>query len=143
MKGPILLVEDDENDIFFMTDAFKKAGINQVKFARNGKEALAYLRNASDGPDRAAFPMPDLVMLDMKLPYIMGLDVLKCIRQDMSLSVVVVILSASREAADVSAAYRLGANAYLVKPSDTQKLAEMVKCVKDFWLGLNVLPGGR
>ena len=143
MRGPVLLVEDDENDIFFMADAFKKTGIDDVKFARNGQEAIDYLRKARDRAQRDSFPMPELIMLDLKLPYVMGLDVLKCVRQEMRLAVAVVILSASREDVDVSAAYQLGANAYLVKPSDTQKLLEMVKCVKLFWLQLNISPGGK
>ena len=143
MRGPVLLVEDDENDIFFMTDAFKKTGIDDVKFARNGQEVIDYLRKARDRAQRDSFPMPELIMLDLKLPYVMGLDVLKCVRQEMRLAVAVVILSASREDVDVSAAYQLGANAYLVKPSDTQKLLEMVKCVKLFWLQLNISPGGK
>ena len=86
------------------------------------------------------FPPPGLVLLDLKLPYVMGLDVLKWIRQQPALPVVVIILSSSSELSDIKTAYRLGANAYLVKPPDVSKLVEVAKSIKDVWLTHNVLP---
>jgi DNA-binding response OmpR family regulator len=134
----ILLVEDEPNDVLFFQRATKKAGINdRVQVARDGQEAIDYLNGAGKFADRAAFPLPDLILLDLKLPFVMGLDVLKWIRQESELAPVVVILSASREAADITAAYRLGANGYLVKPAEASKLDDMVRAINDFWLTQN------
>jgi CheY-like chemotaxis protein len=127
LSGPVLLVDDDENDLFFMLDAFKKAGVDvPVQIVRDGQEATDYLSGVGNFSDRTRFPMPSLVLLDLKLPFVMGLDVLRAIRQQLNLPIIVIILSASREDADISAAYRLGANAYVVKPSDLTKLTDTV-----------------
>ncbi|HVK57757.1 MAG TPA: response regulator, partial [Candidatus Kapabacteria bacterium] len=92
-----------------------------------------YLRSSSEqGADG-----PHLIILDLKLPFVMGLDVLRCIRSELGLLTVVIIMSASAEKSDVAAAYRGGANAYLVKPSDTGKLTDIVKSIDAFWLNQN------
>jgi two-component system response regulator len=138
---PILLVEDDENDVFFFQRAASKAGIaNPVQVARDGQEALDYLQGAGKFAERAKFPLPCLILLDLKLPFVMGLDVLKWIRQQPSLAPIVLILSSSRVEADVATAYRLGAQGYLVKPAETGKLCETVKAINDFWLTQNTPP---
>jgi CheY-like chemotaxis protein len=138
MNSPVLLVEDDENDVFFMTEAFKKAGLAQrLQIAMDGRRAIEYLKGTGPYGDRTRFPLPCLVLLDLKLPFVMGLDVLRTIRQELHLLTVVVVLSASREPIDVAEAYRLGANAYLVKPSDMGRLQEMVKAIELFWLNHN------
>jgi DNA-binding response OmpR family regulator len=80
------------------------------------------------------------VLLDLKLPYVMGLDVLKWIRQQPELPVIVVILSSSKDEEDIATAYRLGANGFLVKPPDVGKLLDMAKSIKDFWLTQNTPP---
>lgn len=132
---PILLVEDEPNDVFFFQRAMKKAGITHpVQVARDGQEAIEYLQGSGKFADRVAFPFPGLILLDLKLPCVMGLDVLKWIRQQSEWGPIVVILSSSREDVDIAAAYRLGANAYLVKPSEVGKLEEMARTIKDFWL---------
>lgn len=141
MSGPILLVDDDENDVFFMLDAFKKAGVEApVQVVHDGKEATDYLTGTGNFGDRGRFPVPSLVLLDLKLPFVMGLDVLKAIRQQLNLRIIVVILSASREDADINAAYRLGANAYVVKPSDISKLTDTVRALDLFWFKTNMPP---
>ena len=141
MSGPILLVDDDENDVFFMLDAFKKAGVEiPVQVVKDGQEATNYLKGAGEFADRIRFPLPSVVLLDLKLPFVMGLDVLKAIRRDLKLSVIVIILSASREDADITAAYRLGANAYVVKPSDISRLTDTVHALNLFWLKTNMPP---
>jgi CheY-like chemotaxis protein len=144
----ILLVEDEENDVFFFQRAMSKAGVTTtVHVARDGQEAIDYFRGESKFADRAAFPFPSVVLLDLKLPFVMGLDVLKWIRQQSQLATIVVILSSSREQADIAAAYRLGANGYLVKPAEASKLLDLVKAISDFWLAQNTPPppplGGR
>jgi two-component system response regulator len=131
MTEPILLVEDDENDVFFMQEAFRKAGVkNAVRVARDGREALECLRDHNF--------KPGLIILDLKLPFIMGLDVLRSIRGELGLVTVVIVMSASGERADVTAAYRAGANAYLVKPSETARLMDIVKAIQAFWLSQNI-----
>ena len=140
MKKLILHVEDEENDVLLIQHALTKAGVTSpVHVASDGQQALDYLNGQGNYANRAEFPLPYLVLLDLKLPFVPGLDVLKFIRQT-ELPIVVVILSSSESDKDIAAAYRLGANAYLVKPSDISKLADVAKGIKDFWLTLNCPP---
>ena len=137
----ILQVEDDPNDVFFLKHAMKKAGVaNPIQVAKDGQEAIDYLQGAGKFADRGKFPFPCLVLLDLKLPYVMGLDVLKWIREQPGMALVVLLLTASGEEADIAAAYRLGANGFLVKPSEASKLQDIAKAIKDFWLTHNTLP---
>ena len=140
MTTTILLVEDDENDVFFMQQAMKKAGVvNPLRVASNGQEAIDYFEGTGKFANREEFPLPGMVLLDLKLPYVMGLDVLKWIRQQPRVSLVV-MLTASGNDADIAAAYRLGANAFMTKPSESGKFEDMVKALKDFWLTHNTMP---
>jgi CheY-like chemotaxis protein len=135
---PILHVEDDANDIFLLKHAMQKAGVAQpIQVAHNGQEAMDYLRGAGKFADREE---PCLILLDLKLSGVMGLEVLKWIRQQPGPALVVVVLTASGQDADIAAAYRLGANAYLIKPTDAREFEAMVKALKDFWLTHNTLP---
>jgi len=137
----ILQVEDDPNDVFFLKHAMKKAGVaNPIQVAKDGQEAIDYLQGAGKFADRGKFPFPCLVLLDLKLPYVMGLDVLKWIREQPGMALVVLLLTASGEEADIAAAYHLGANGFLVKPSEASKLQDIAKAIKDFWLTHNTLP---
>lgn len=137
----ILQVEDDSNDVFFLQHAMKKAGVaNPLHVVGDGQQAIDYLQGVGKFADRARYPLPGLVLLDLKLPYVMGLDVLKWIRAQPDLSVVVIILSASAQEADIAAAYRMGVNAFLTKPSEASKLEDIVKAIRDFWLTHNTLP---
>jgi CheY-like chemotaxis protein len=137
----ILQVDDDPNDVFLLQHAMKKVGVaNPIQVATNGRQAIDYLKGAGKFTDREKFPLPCLVLLDLKLPHVMGLEVLKWIRQQHGTAVVVLMLTASGEDADIAAAYRLGANAFLTKPSNASKLEDMVKAIKDFWLTHNTLP---
>jgi CheY-like chemotaxis protein len=137
----ILQVEDDPNDVFLLQYAMKKAGVaNPIQVAGDGQQAIDYLQGAGKFADREQFPLPCLVLLDLKLPYVMGLDVLGWIRQQPGKALAVVMLTASAEDADIAAAYRLGANAFLTKPSEANKFQDMVKAIKDFWLTHNMLP---
>jgi CheY-like chemotaxis protein len=129
------------NDVFFLQRAMKKAGVaNPIQVASNGQQAIDYLKGAGEFADRDKFPLPCLVLLDLKLPYVMGLDVLRWIRQQPGPQLVVIMLTASAENRDVAAAYRLGANAFLTKPSESTKLEEIVRALRDFWLTHNQLP---
>jgi len=138
---PILQVEDDSNDVFLLQHALTKAGVaNPIQVATDGQRAIDYLSGAGKYADREQFPFPCLVLLDLKLPHVMGLNVLKWIRQQPGATLVVLMLTASAEDADIATAYRLGANAFLTKPSKANKLEEMARAIKDFWLTQNTLP---
>jgi two-component system response regulator len=137
----ILQVDDDPNDVFLLRHAMKKMGMeNPIQVASDGQQAIDYLQGAGKFADRAKFPWPSLVLLDLKLPYVMGLEVLRWIRQQPEMALVVVVLTASGEDADIATAYRLGANAFLTKPSEASKLEDMVEAIRDFWLNHNTLP---
>lgn len=138
---PILQVEDDPNDVFLLQHAMNKAGVaNPIQVATDGQQAIDYLQGAGQFADREKFPLPCLVLLDLKLPHVMGLNVLKWIRQQPGAALVVIMLTASGEDKDIAAAYRLGANAFLTKPSKASKFEEMANAIKDFWLTHNTLP---
>lgn len=137
----ILQVEDDPNDVFLFQHAMTKAGLtNPVQVATDGQQAIDYLQGAGKFGNRQKFPYPCLVLLDLKLPYVMGLDVLQWIRRPPGTALTVLMLTASGEDADIATAYRLGANGFLVKPSEASKLHDMVKAIGDFWLTHNTLP---
>ena len=137
---PILLIEDSEDDVFFMRRALRDACISNPLFvAGDGQKAVDYLSGAAEFSDRSKFPIPTLVFLDLKLPVKTGLDVLSWLREQESLcSVVVVVLTSSQEPKDLRQAYRLGANSYLVKPGTTSRLAELMRVVKAYWLEVNL-----
>ena len=137
----ILQVEDDPNDVFLFQHAMNRAGVtNPIQIATDGQEAIDYLYGDGKFADRAKFPYPCLVLLDLKLPFVMGLEVLRWIRKQPGKALPVVILTSSAEDADIATAYGLGANGFLTKPSEVRKLEEMVKAIRDFWLTHNVLP---
>ncbi len=139
MTKSILLVEDDENDVFFFTRALTKLGIESpLHVASDGQQALDYLEGHEGYSNRNEFPFPSLVLLDLKLPHVKGLDVLKRVRELTERSVVVVILSSSKDPTDIAEAYRLGANAYLSKPGNFEGLVELVRAINDFWLKHNL-----
>ena len=137
----ILQVEDDSNDVLFLQKAMKKMGVaNPIQVAGDGQAAIDYLQGAGKFADRVKFPFPCLVLLDLKLPYVMGLDVLKWIRNECGATLPVIMLSASAQDADIATSYRMGANAFVCKPSEARQLDEIVRAIKDFWLTHNALP---
>lgn len=139
MTPAILLVEDDENDVFFLIKAFEKTGVeNPLRVARDGQQAIDYLEGHGPFADRAAHPFPGLILLDLKLPRIRGLDVLRRVRQLPRQNLVVVILSSSRNENDIAEAYRLGTNGYLSKPSNFDELLDLVRAIDAFWLRHNL-----
>ncbi len=139
MNKTILLVEDEENDVFFLKHAFKEIGIlDPLQVVQSGKEAMDYLSGSGRYSDRKHFPLPHLILLDLKLPQVMGLEVLKWIREQPQLrTLIVIILTSSKLGPDIEMAYRLGVNAYLVKPSTPLELRKIVMEIKQFWLELN------
>ena len=141
MTKVILHVEDDENDVLLFEHALNKAGVDSpVHVVSNGRQAIEYFKGEGKFSNREAFPLPGLVLLDLKLPLVPGLEVLKWIRQQAELSIPVIILTSSENEEDMQAAYELCANAYLVKPNEVTKLAAVATAIKDFWLTLNCFP---
>ncbi len=139
---PILLVEDEPNDVFFLQHAFEEAGIqNPLQVVEDGQKAIDYLAGNNKYADRAQFPFPALVLLDLKLPIRMGLDVLRWIQtQPLLAALIVVVLSSANNPRDVEAAYQLGARSYLVKPASVKDRLRMAKAIKTYWLELNEYP---
>lgn len=140
----VLLVEDDPADVALLERAFEKAGINaSLKIAGDGEEAQAYLAGHGPFADRARFPLPNLVLLDIKMPRRSGMEVLEWIRKQKEFrSLPVVMLTSSRQAVNLRLAYDLGANSYLVKPVGFERLLETVRTFDAYWLQLNVTAGG-
>jgi CheY-like chemotaxis protein len=139
---PILLVEDDENDILLFQRAAREAGIqNAVSVARDGQEAIDYLAGHQQFADRNRFPLPGLLLLDIKMPRKTGLDVLEWLSGQPHLRLLPVIMfTSSPRSDDVAQAYRLGANAFVVKPSSFERRNELARVIKVFWLEFNHLP---
>jgi CheY-like chemotaxis protein len=139
---PILQIEDEENDILFLQMAAEKAGIvKPIQVARNGREAIDYLSGTGKFADRGQFPLPCVVLLDLKLPQVPGFEVLKFIRSHPRLrTLVVIVLSSSDQDADIENAYLLGANSYLVKPANPGDLVTALNLIKAYWLRLNRMP---
>jgi len=135
----ILLVEDNEDDVFLMKRALKEAQVtNPLHIVEDGNEAVDYLAGNGEFADRNLHPLPAVVFLDLKLPLKSGHDVLKWIREQPSLkSLVVVVLTSSDEPTDVHTSYRLGANSFLVKPPTAEQLLDMAKSFKWYWLEYN------
>jgi CheY-like chemotaxis protein len=107
----------------------------------DGQEAMDYLAGTGKYADRIRYPFPCLVLLDLKLPVRMGLDVLRWIREQPGLqTLLVMVLTSSSDISDVDEAYRLGARAYLVKPLSVDKRLEMAQAIKRFWIDFNEFP---
>jgi len=139
---PILLAEDCEDDVFLLKRAFKKARLtNPLKVVSDGEQALAYLKGDGEYADRDKYPFPSLLLLDIKMPRMNGLEVLSAIRKDPRLRrLVVIFLTASNLDQDVNEAFDLQANSYLVKPSDTDGMVDILGKVNDYWLRINQYP---
>jgi CheY-like chemotaxis protein len=139
MNRALLLVEDNEDDVFLMKRALKQAEIqNPMYVVGNGEQAIDYLAGNGEFQDRDLYPLPALVFLDLKLPFKSGHDVLAWIRQKAELvELVVVVLTSSDEASDIDRAYKLGANSYLVKPPTLVQLRDLAKSFKWYWLQYN------
>jgi CheY-like chemotaxis protein len=129
MIAPVLYVEDEENDAIFMQRAFRSAGLNHpLLILGDGRQALEYLEGRGAYSDRERYPLPILVLLDLKLPHMPGLEILKWIRSHAELKTLsVVVLASSTEDAQIEAAQKLGATSYLVKPPTSAGLIELVK----------------
>ena len=139
VEDPIVLVGDDyENDALLVRIVFERAGFAApLQFAHDGEEVIAYLRGEGAFADRALFPLPTVLLLDLNLPQKSGFEVLAWIRQQPGLKRLhVFILSASNRKEDIQRAYELGANSYLIKSGNMDELMVLAKCLLA-WLRLS------
>lgn len=138
----ILLIEDNPDELRLIQHVFEEARIaNLVQHASSAEEAMAYLAGKGPYSDRQRFPLPCLVLLDLKLPGATGFDVLNWIRAHPTLrKLAVVVLTHSGAKADIDRAYALGANSYLVKPVALPELRGIVKAINAYWVILAEKP---
>jgi CheY-like chemotaxis protein len=145
-SGNILLVDDNDDDAFFIEKAFKSAGSPAHIFrCIDGRETQSYLLAQAPFSDRGFYPLPDLVLLDLKIPHIDGMAVLRWIRQQPDLrSLIVIILTSSSQQRDIDEAYALQANCFLTKPSSLADTTELAKSIALCWLkNLPTAPGKK
>jgi CheY-like chemotaxis protein len=141
-KTTILLAEDDQNDVMLIRRAFTKSHVvNPIACVENGEEAVNYLSGSGLYADRGQHPLPFMMLLDLKLPRMSGHEVLKWLRAQQGLKrLPVVVLTSSREPADINRAYELGANSYLVKPVVFEEFTTLLKQLQVYWLMLSEHP---
>jgi CheY-like chemotaxis protein len=137
----ILVAEDNADDVFFLQQAIKKAGVDCcLNSACDGIEALAYLNGEGAFGDRAAYPFPDILLLDLNMPGMNGFEVLEWVRKDARCTRLVVhVMSASSRDLDIQKAYDLRANSYVVKPSRIDELVRFVSALNQ-WHRFMALP---
>ncbi|MCB1782646.1 MAG: response regulator [Alphaproteobacteria bacterium] len=135
----ILMVEDNDGDVFLTRRAFEKAKIrNNIVIAQDGEKALSLLRNEDGAED---FILPDIILLDINLPGKDGKQVLAELKQDENLKrIPIVILTSSQADQDIIKSYELHANGYIVKPVSPEKFNEVVLAIEEFWFSVVVLP---
>lgn len=143
MAQTILLVEDNPTDILFIQRAFREADLSGIslQIIKDGDAAVLYLSGEGEYADRERYPLPVLILLDLKLPRRSGQEVLVWLRQQSDLKrLPVVILTSSRDMRDVNQAYDSGVNSYLVKPVGFSALLEILRTLNLYWLVLNEKP---
>ena len=138
----ILLVEDNQMDVELTLDAFREVRLsNTIHVAPNGQTALDYLFGRKEYADRKKYPLPNLILLDLKMPGIDGYEVLRQVKATPLLKrLPIVILTSSKAEGDRALTYDLGANSYLVKPVSFDGFIDVIRHIGDYWLTLNIAP---
>jgi CheY-like chemotaxis protein len=139
----ILLAEDNERDAELTMRALKKGGLaNKLLWVKDGQQALDYLFRRGDFSDREDVP-PRLVLLDLKMPRVDGIEVLRAVKaEEATKRIPVVVMTSSQEERDVAETYDLGVNSYVVKPVDFASVADIVRQAGYYWLAINRTPTG-
>ncbi len=137
----ILLVEDNPEDIELTLRALKKSKLaNNIVVAEDGEEALDFIFARGKYSDRSVICSPKVILLDLKLPKVSGIEVLREIKKDPRTSIIpVVILTSSTQEVDIEESYKLGANSYIVKPVNFENFIQSLRQMNDYWLVLNRL----
>src|ERR1041385_2799510 len=135
-QAVILIVEDQDDDIFLIRKAFKKAGVtNPIHVVRDGQEAIDYLSGEGEYANRAEHPLPELILLDLNMPRMDGFQVLQWLRQQPELGQIpVVVLTSSDRISEINSAYAIGANSFLVKPGDFEDYANLAAMLDTYWI---------
>lgn len=138
----ILLAEDDSNDVLLIQRAFQKAGLKEsLKVVRDGEQAIQYLSGQGIYANREKYPLPFMLLLDLKMPACDGFEVLQWVRSDQTLKrLLIVVLTSSNLQSDVDKAYDLGANSYLVKPVEFDQMVNMIQRFEVYWTEINRIP---
>jgi len=138
----ILLVEDNRMDIELTLDAFREARLgNSVHVAHNGREALDYLTGEGKYADRKEYPLPNIILLDLKMPGIDGFEVMRRAKVMPGIKrIPIIVLTSSKEEGDRAVSYDCGANSYLVKPVSFDGFLSVIRHIQDYWVVLNVGP---
>lgn len=141
-ETPVLLVEDNPADVLLFQRAYTRANIlHPLQVVGDGQVAIEYLTGAGLYNDRARYPLPLMMLLDLKLPRRPGLEVLAWVRQHPTLKrLPVVVFTSSNQQIDIDRAYDLAVNSYLVKPPTSAALTELMRVIEQYWMRLNQLP---
>jgi len=136
VRATILVIEDDPNDLFFIKRAFSTLQANcAMQAVGDGAEAIDYLRGVDDYANRDRFPLPALILMDLKMPRVDGFEFLAWLRREPGLKIIpVVVFSSSNLEHDVRRAYELGANSFIVKLQDNTALPDTLKTLASYWL---------
>ena len=141
-RPTLLIVEDNDDDIFFIERIFKQIGARcELKFARDGMEAIDYLSGKGTFKDRAQYPMPTIILMDLKMPRRNGFEVLEWMHNQPEITLIpTIVVTSSTLQEDVTRAYRLGANAVMNKPVDKDSLLQMLKSFHIYWTDYVEMP---
>jgi CheY-like chemotaxis protein len=135
----ILLIDDSEDDLILVRRSFIKAGVlNPLMTVTSGDQAIAYLSGSGKYANRAEYPLPGLILLDIKMPGMDGFEVLRWVRNQPDLKTLrIVMLTSSDELRDMNQAYQLGANSFLIKPLDFERFVEISQALCGYWLWMD------